>query len=454
MSTQKRFGHGLVLTCAVFWSLLTFTVPHETRAQFVGIQNNIGGVVVDPDGVLQRHPFHLNPELHRDLIATLRLAPDELQENVELRKISLRRLQEAIAVSLSDESQSLPQEIQFLAGLHRIQYILVYPDKNDIVLAGPGGGWTVDDTGRVVGSTGKPVLLLDDLIVALRAIFTPEKEMISCSINPTQGGLQQFQQVLSQQKRFHPSVLPAIEQALGPQNITVTGVPTSSHFAHVLVAADYRMKRIGMGLDPSPLRKLSSYMELIKSARSVKNAIPRWWLACNYESMARSDDGLAWEIRGSGVKCMTENAFFQSDGTIRKGGTADPAGNQWAQRMTATYDELAEKEPVFTKLRHSMDFCVLAALIREKRLHEKSQCDLSLLLNNDGRLSTYVGPAPRTVPSQASVVKRGRDYIISASGGIEIDALTVIDNSEISDTIRSIHESVNDDTSKVSWWWN
>ena len=37
-----------------------------------------------------------------------------------------------------------------------------------------------------------------------------------------------------------------IESALGRQQVTVSGVPSSSHFAAVLVAADYRMKRLAM----------------------------------------------------------------------------------------------------------------------------------------------------------------------------------------------------------------
>ena len=55
-----------------------------------------------------------------------------------------------------------------------------------------------------------------------------------------------------------------IEQLLGPQTITITGVPATSHFARVLVAADYRMKRLGMKLDPPPIPGLPSYVDMIR----------------------------------------------------------------------------------------------------------------------------------------------------------------------------------------------
>ena len=35
------------------------------------------------------------------------------------------------------------------------------------------------------------------------------------------------------------------------------GVPDTSHFARVIVAADYRMKRISMGLEPAPVAGLA-----------------------------------------------------------------------------------------------------------------------------------------------------------------------------------------------------
>ena len=62
-----------------------------------------------------------------------------------------------------------PTPIKYLAGLQRIHYVFVYPEQKDIVLVGPGEGWKVDAKGNVVGiTTGRPVMLLDDLLVALR----------------------------------------------------------------------------------------------------------------------------------------------------------------------------------------------------------------------------------------------------------------------------------------------
>ena len=42
--------------------------------------------------------------------------------------------------------------------------------------------------------------------------------------------------------------------------------------------------------------------------------MPRWWLAPKYEPLRRDNDGLAWELRGQGVRCLTEQDFLDSDG--------------------------------------------------------------------------------------------------------------------------------------------
>ncbi len=38
-----------------------------------------------------------------------------------------------------------------LAGLTKIDYVLLYPESNEIVIAGPAEGFVEDSTGRVVG---------------------------------------------------------------------------------------------------------------------------------------------------------------------------------------------------------------------------------------------------------------------------------------------------------------
>ncbi len=144
-----------------------------------------------------------------------------------------------------------------LAGMTKIEYVLFYPESGEIVIAGPAEGFVEDATGRVVGiDTGKPTLLLDDLVVALRA-FAPDSKgtnVISVSIDPTQEGLKRMQDVLRQfAGNFQgadqvPYIANALRNSLGLQTVSIRGVSPNTHFAHfAMTEADYRMKLIGMG---------------------------------------------------------------------------------------------------------------------------------------------------------------------------------------------------------------
>ena len=50
-----------------------------------------------------------------------------------------------------------------------------------------------------------------------------------------------------------PVVVNELRKSLGLNDVTLSGVPRTTHFAHVLTEADYRMKLIGIGLEAPPV---------------------------------------------------------------------------------------------------------------------------------------------------------------------------------------------------------
>src|SRR5687768_4803816 len=163
----------------------------------------------------------------------LKEVPADLKQPSKLRKVSLRGLEAAIAErKRKTEMPLLTDDMHYLAGLTRIQYVLVYPEQNDIVLAGPAEGWKVDEKGTIVGaSTGLPILQLDHLLVALRTAEAAAQAPISCSIDPTPEGIRRFQAFMQTQKQFSEAAVRGIEQALGAQSIRINGVSDSTDFA-------------------------------------------------------------------------------------------------------------------------------------------------------------------------------------------------------------------------------
>ena len=431
---------------------LTLVMCPTLNAQYFSNQRAVGGISIDPGGVLSNATPDEMGKLARLRSQVMREIPGELNEKVELRKISLRRLEAAIAESLKS-GEALPVEIELLAGLQQIRYVFVYPEQRDIVLVGPAEGWKVDKHGTAVGvTTGRPVMLLDDLLVALRTARQAAHGGITCSIDPTREGLARLQGFRIAPGSDPYQVGAAMERLLGPQEVSFTGVPETSHFARVLIAADYRMKRLGMGLDPAPISGLPSFLEMMRSTSRASTLMPRWWLEPDYDPLLRSPDGLAWELRGGAVKAMTDEEFLTATGQTRRSTRPNPLAQRWADNMTEKYGQLAVADPIFGQLHNCMELAIVGALVVKERLTERAGYSMPMLLD-PADLQTVDFPAPKQLDSVASVVKKSRGWVISASGGVALESWAIADKTTQSDAPAAARAKAagNQDT---NWWWN
>jgi Protein of unknown function (DUF1598) len=439
-------------------SVLAFTGQAAWAQNNVGntgfFANRVGGVAIDSAGMVTPPEKSARIPM-RDALRKLHAAPAaELNRSVETRMVSLRGIEEAAAAAKKPIAELLPDDIRFLAGIQRIQYVLVYPEQHDIVLAGPGEGWKVDEEGNIVGvTTGRPVLRLEDLLVAFRTVDNARQGGISCSIDPTTEGLQRLDALSANRRGSGAPPLAAMKRALGPQQITLTGIPTDSHLARILVSSDFHMKRIGMNLEPSPIKALPSFIEMLKHDTSTESPTPRWWLACDYEPLGRSEDGLAFELRGRGVKCMAEDEIVDAQGKVTGTGAANATSQKWADLMTQHYEELAAKEASFGELRNVMDLCVVAAIVAKEQLLAKADCRLPTLLGEGSTLGVMPMEVPKSIESLCSSVKRG-DQVIVMSGGVMISSWQVAANTELRPAVGHAREKAAPPASGSHAWWN
>ncbi|MFV2066751.1 MAG: DUF1598 domain-containing protein [Pirellulales bacterium] len=447
----RHFGIPSTLTTLVVAACLIGGVSLLKAGLLATRSVGVGGVSIDVKGIVALPQVSVQRELQAARQRALTEIPGDLMQPVELRKVSLRRLDEALRKHRTSQFMPLPDDMEFLAGLQRIEYLFVFPEQHDIVLAGPAEGWRVDALGNVVGKTsGRPVLLLDDLLVALRTARDVSETGITCSIDPTPEGIQQVRGLVRRLKGIgNPrETASRIEEALGPQVVTVRGVPTTTHFARVMVAADYRMKRLAMNLDTAPIANLPSYLHLVGAGRGGMQ-MPRWWLAPKYEPLLTDADGLSWEIQAGGVQCLTEDDIALDDGTRRHTGKSSTPARRWANNMTEHYDQLAAKDSAFALLHNIIDLAVIGALVEKEKLLERAGVELPYLMGEE-QVSAYY--APKQVASQASLIRKGRRWVVSASGGVEIYPRQLLDAVDVSDSLAPVRDGV--DTSEEGWWWN
>ncbi|MGO9111052.1 MAG: DUF1598 domain-containing protein [Thermoguttaceae bacterium] len=458
-SHPSTYCHFSVLPIAIllFAAAIALESPSLLDAQVVGYgyQQAVGGISIKSDGLIENASVDTLGKLRAERARLIKNAPADLSAVALFRKVSLRGLEEALEESLKSGS-ALPEEAVFLAGLQDIRYVFVYPEQKDIVLVGFGEGWRIDARGNVVGiTTGKPVLLLDDLLTALRTAESSTRSGISCSINPTSEGIQRLRAHVATLTTMNckRAISSGLEKALGRQLVTFTGVPTTSHFASVLVAADYRMKRLAMNFEPSPVHGMPSFLQMYSATSAgMDNVLQRWWLEPKYESVLCSPDGLAWQFIGAGVKCLTEEDFATANGQVQHEGKPSVVAQKWADNMTGHYDELAVAEPVFGDLCNCMQLALVGALAVHERLADKAGCNLPALMQ-ESTLKTFDLPVPSQVDSRVSMVKQGHNWIIGASGGVKIRPGEIIQQARESSAPADARAKAQN-AAKSNWYWN
>jgi hypothetical protein len=377
-----------------------------------------------------------------------------VKRNSKMRKVSLRKLEMEIS-RLRQRGTSPTSEMEFLAGLTRVEFVFVYPDQYDIVLAGPAEEWKMHEQGEMVGAqSGTPVLHLSDLLVAMRAAKQDLFDGIYCSMDATADGKRRYAEYLTRGGiQVNDRSILELKQAIGPFVFSFRGVPDDCHFSRVMTGSDIILKRLGMELELSSTKGVNSYIRMLQSGKAdhVQNSMPRWWLATDYEPILRDGEGFVWQIRGAGVKALSEDNIVAADGQAQVQESDDSLTQQWADNFTEHYEELATEFPVLGQLRGCMDLAVVAALLARHRLTEISGSDFALLKDEE-QLPLAKYHVPKQTDPQLSIGKKGRHWIIAASGGINLRPWMVASEIQQSDEISAMRPEIPADDGQ--WWWD
>ena len=421
------------------------------------------GVIVDADGVLRKKEFpDPTGQLTRDRLLAARANLDRrVARSSKLRKVSLNRLEAVVKANLE---KRLPpsDEMQHLAGLTRVQYVFYYPDTKDIVLAGPAEGWGADLSGRVCGiETGHAVLELEDLVVALRA-FPPSGQktsVILCSIDPTPEGLAKVRAFI---KSIGPlespdqadMIVDGLRTSLGFQNIRVEGVPVNSHFAQVLIEADYRMKLIGLGME-KPSVKMASFVDKAHPT-SNGNSLQRWYFIPDYQCVRVAADSLGMQLVGAGVKLVDEDEVINADGSRKVTGKSNKASKAFVTTFTKNYTAIAERTPVYAQLRNCIDLAISAAFIQQQDYYAKAGWRMSTFAN-EAAIPVATLNVPSRVETVVAAVFKDHQLMTPLGGGVQVHPGQALKKPlpDEDGKISELRESVSvKDLPADQWWWD
>jgi hypothetical protein len=303
-------------------------------------------------------------------------------------------------------------------------------------------GYVVDEKARDIilfgaSDPARPALRTEDLVVALRNARMKYAKVEGttrwysppgCSIDPDPQVLWKLSQIASQiaASGTSASVETGIEAwrstSRSPQTVRVMGIPHNSHFARVMVDADYYMKRLVDGSEPLGLSGFSSLvdMALSNAKQDIEQGLPistpllsmnRFWFYPGPNRYAE-DRGIVL-IEECPVILLTEEEHLARSG-ITGAGRPSPLAQRFADSFSADYAQIASRRPVYSELEGLFRFVALAKILEAKN----PASDLAYLL--DG--FTVPRVAVETALPGISNVKR-YEHRRDVPGGYEIACL-------------------------------
>jgi len=312
-------------------------------------------------------------------------------DSYDYRAISLKVLQERLKAV--DGSRVSSRDIRQMAGITRIEGYILDEANQDLVLFGEV-------------EHHYPTLRLDDVVVALRNSWlkyadvkdgTYDYRAPYCSIEPDMTVVETLR--TEGRQISDAAEADTVEEAVkkwqqyctSPQTVIVKGIPFHSHFAAVLVKADYIMKKLAVGCDTIEIDEFSSLsdMTLEKAKRdfaidgevtlgsSIGN---RFWF---YPGVIRflEHEGIV-TIEECEVTLLTEESFLSKSGQIEGEGASSELAEGFSDRFTELYMDIAEERPVYIDFQNLFDILALSKCMKLKAPHEAVSLDMTCLLGS------------------------------------------------------------------------
>ncbi|MFI5347702.1 MAG: DUF1598 domain-containing protein [Elusimicrobiota bacterium] len=245
----------------------------------------------------------------------------------------------------------------------------------------------------------------------------------------------------------------------GPQNPRVGGVPRDSHFAHVMLDADYLMKSIsfglggGAGLPSATDRAQNYYAQDCRRAENARSQNRFWFHALEPRSrdvLSSSSGNVFWVKSRLGLR--TEGTRSSGSQLVAAAESIDPPSEDFAADFTNRFAAIARSQPLFRRLKGLYQEVYIAGLIRAK-------ADGAPLAVADAWAGRWRGPMdgpPGVYRGLSRTVQfdcDGRQATMTVAGGVEISAPDLEPESDpvLNGLEADVNEAVNAAPDRESW---
>jgi len=334
----------------------------------------------------------------------------------DFRAVSLRVLQDKFKMLHGKKGYS--EELLRFAGLTEVDGYIVDEANADLVFFGKK-------------EPGLPLLYSDDFVVALRNTWlkyavlkgnTYDYRAPYCSIEPDLQAVESLKNIGNQIREG--SDAHSVERAVkkwrelcrAPQSVRILGIPFDSHFASVLVKADYDMKKLAIGSDSVSISGFTSLSDMtLEKARSdfveegsvsISSSIGnRFWFHPG-EILFLEHEGII-TIEKCQVVLLTEESYLRKGGKISGEGKTSEVAESFAENFTSLYGELTKQKPIYIEFENLFNILALSKSIKFKSSHEKAAMDLGYLMDRYPLSRTSVS---KHLPGESNVKRFEEDF--------------------------------------------
>ena len=327
----------------------------------------------------------------------------------DFRAVSLKVLQDRL--KSENEKGYVSDELLRFAGITRVDGYIVDKANEDLILFGKM-------------ETGFRRLYLDDFVIALRNTFLKYAVRKGdslyyrapyCSIEPDLQVTERLKNIGNQilKGSDSESVEGAVEEwkqlCRSSQSVRIAGIPFHSHFASVMVKADYDMKRLALGCDSANISEFKSLSDMTlekarkdyiaKGTLSVGSSIGnRFWFYPGEIQFSEHEGIVALdECR---IDLLTEESYLGKSGKISGEGKTSKLAENFAEDFTELYNDLAGQRPIYVEFENLFNILALSKGIKFKSSEKEAQIDLGVIL--EGYPVTRL-PVSEYLPGESSV---------------------------------------------------
>lgn len=355
---------------------------------------------------------------------TIHAAEDDMftvPSGMERAYLSLRTLSKQVKQSL-DEKTPLSAEVRTLCGIAYSQgYIVDESGEKDIILIGLRSKKQPSSDRK-----GRPSLRLDDLIVNMRNVGTGVGYPL-CSLNPRPENIRALQAFGATPRAVTPSGLGALsrqlQKILGPQEVVVGGVPRNSRHAHIMIDADYHMKKVCQGhvVLPNVNSYLDHYLAKSKLSPGMSLGMARFWFHVAPDTPTYQEGkGIIW-LDQCPVVVLTEKQETSPSGTLYDVKEDDPIAVAFKADFSREFPKSTARVPVYADLENLFRLrALLLAMEFRGSLRAVGMDPRTFLSEYEYQDET---PMSDSLPGLVNhkLPKRGSSYFPIVCGGVGMD---------------------------------